>query len=128
MLYFLLLKMMLLKFYRILMYVYTDCYISARRPDIVYINKNARTVLVIDIPVPTSEYNLLAVYRSHHQERLSNGTIKSYFIRYEQISKNSGNPNIHLMPHLEYVLKGIKCLSTTSGHSHLPISLKILTH
>ena len=32
------------------------------------------------------------------------------------------------MPHLEYVLKGIKCLSTTSGHSHLPISLKILTH
>ena len=32
--------------------VYTDYHISAIRPDIVYINKNARVVSVIDIAVP----------------------------------------------------------------------------
>ena len=32
--------------------IYTDRHISARRPDIVYIDKDAKVALVIDIAVP----------------------------------------------------------------------------
>ena len=35
---------------------YTDHHISARRPDIVYIDKNARIVSVIDIAVPAEHH------------------------------------------------------------------------
>ena len=49
------------------------------------------------------------LFVSHlHTESLAPGTIKTYLaaIRFEQISRGMGNPEIHGMPLLEYVIKG----------------------
>lgn len=80
------------------------------------------------LPFPTSEYNLQLFVGSLHQEGLTHGTIKSYLaaIRFEQIAQNLGNPNIHLMPRLEYVLKGIKRSTGTRTRPRLPITPDIL--
>ena len=71
-------------------------------------------------PFPASESTLQLFVSYLHQEGLSFGTIKSYLaaIRFEQIAQNLGNPNIHLMSHLEYVLKGIKHSTTIHVSPH----------
>ena len=55
-------------------------------------------------PFPASESTLQLFVSYLHQEGLSFGTIKSYLaaIRFEQIAQNLGNPNIHLMSHLDW--------------------------
>ena len=79
-------------------------------------------------PFPASESTLQLFVSYLHQEGLSFGTIKSYLaaIRFEQIAQNLGNPNIHLMFRLEYVLKGIKRSTTTNSRPRLPITPEIL--
>jgi len=61
-------------------------------------------------PYPTSEDTLLLFIAHLHQSHLAHGTVKSYLaaIRYEQIRRGLGNPAIHSMHRLEYVLKGVK--------------------
>ena len=61
-------------------------------------------------PYPASENTLILFVAHLHNERLAPGPMKSYLaaIRHEQISMNLGNPQIPLMPQLEYVLKGAK--------------------
>ena len=79
-------------------------------------------------PYPTSERVLLLFVSHLHQEGLAPGTVKSYLavVRYEQICKGLGNPAIHAMPQLEYVLKGTKQLTPASGRKRLPITPPII--
>ena len=79
-------------------------------------------------PFPTSEPTLLLFVGFLHQEKLAPGTIKSYLaaVRYEQISRGMGNPNIYLMPQLEYVIKGTKKATPASARCRLPITPEIL--
>jgi len=53
MFHFLLLK---IKFYGVLIYTHADRHISARKPDIVYNDKNAKVAWVIDIAVPAQHH------------------------------------------------------------------------
>ena len=72
-------------------------------------------------PYPASE-NTMMVFVAHlHNERLAPGNMKSYLaaIRHEQISMNSGDPQIPLMPQLEYVLKEAKQRATVGTHKRL---------
>ena len=77
-------------------------------------------------PFPTSEPTLLLFVGFLHQEKLAPGTIKSYLaaVRYEQISRGMGNPNIYLMPQLEYVIKGTKKATPASARCRLPITAR----
>ena len=63
-----------------------------------------------------------------YREKLAHGTIKSYLaaVRYEQIARGMGNPHIHAMPQLEYVLKGAKKATPASTRCRLPIMPEIL--
>ena len=63
-----------------------------------------------------------------HSQDLAPGTIKSYLagVRHDQISAGLGNPNIALMPQLEYVLKGVKRLARPAAYKRLPITPAIL--
>ena len=63
-----------------------------------------------------------------HQAKLAHGTIKSYLaaIRYWQIGRGMGNPGIHSMPQVEYVLKGAKKTTPESSRRRLPITPTIL--
>ena len=80
-------------------------------------------------PYPTSEEVLLLFIAHLHQEKLCHGTIKSYLaaIRYGQIQRGMGNPTIHSMPQVEYVLKGAKKATPMSARRRLPITPAILT-
>ena len=80
-------------------------------------------------PFPTSEKILLLFVGYLHQERLAHGSIKSYLaaVRYEQICRGMGNPNISAMPQLEYVLKGAKKSTPASSRRRLPITPHILS-
>ena len=75
-----------------------------------------------------SENTLLLFVGHLHQWSLSHGTIKSYLaaVRFEQITRGMGNPNIDLMPRLEYVLKGVKKKLPVSSRQRLPITPQIL--
>ena len=79
-------------------------------------------------PFPTSESALTLFVAYLHQKALSPGTIKSYLaaIRYHQISQGLKDPNVSKIPHLEYVIKGIKRLSPQSTRRRLPITPSIL--
>ena len=80
------------------------------------------------VPFPTLENTLLLFVCHLHQQSLSHGTIKSYLaaIRFEQITRGMGNPNIGLMPRLEYMLKGAKKKLPASSRQRLPITPQIL--
>ena len=80
------------------------------------------------IPYPTSEETLLLFVGYLHREKLSHGTMKSYLaaVRFEQISRGMGNPNIASMPKLEYVLRGAKKKTPVSTRQRLPITPQIL--
>ena len=79
-------------------------------------------------PYPATEDTLLLFIAHLHKNRLSHGTIKSYLaaVRYGQIGRGLGNPAIHTMPRLEYVLKGAKKATPASTRSRLPITPTIL--
>lgn len=80
------------------------------------------------MPFPVSEKGLLLFVGFLYKEKLAPGTIKSYLaaVRYEQISRGLGNPQINLMPQLEYTLKGIKRSSSGATRRRLPITPGIL--
>ena len=61
-------------------------------------------------PYPATEEGLLIFIAHLYEAKLAHGTIKSYLaaIRYEQIRRGWDNPQIHSMPRVEYVLKGVK--------------------
>lgn len=63
-----------------------------------------------------------------HASKLAPSTIKSYLaaIRFEQISRGGGNPEIYKMPQLEYVIKGYKRMAPGGTRRRLPITPEIL--
>ena len=77
---------------------------------------------------PVSEQGLMLFAAHLFTEKLSHGTIKSYLaaIRYEQICLGFGDPKIHQMPQLEYLLKGIKRSTPLSTRMRLPITPQML--
>lgn len=79
-------------------------------------------------PFPVTENTLLLFVGHLHQARLAHGTMKSYLaaVRYEQIRSGMGDPAIHSMPQLEYVLKGAKKATPESSRRRLPITPRIL--
>ena len=78
-------------------------------------------------PYPATEEGLLLFIAHLHEAKLAHGTIKSYLaaIRYEQIRRGWDNPQIHSMPWVEYVLKGVKA-TPVSSRRRLPITPAIL--
>jgi hypothetical protein len=60
-------------------------------------------------PYPTSEKILSLFVGYLYMEGLAPGTIKSYLaaVRYDQVTRGFGNPNIGGMPQLEYVVRGL---------------------
>ena len=79
-------------------------------------------------PYPVSEDTLLLFIAHLHQARLAHGTVKSYLaaVPYEQIRRGLGDPAIHSMPQVEYVLKGVKKATPVSSRRRLPITPAIL--
>ena len=79
-------------------------------------------------PYPTTEDSLLLFIAYLHKAQLSHGTIKSYLaaIRYGQIARGLGNPGIHVMPSVKYVLKRAKKATPESTRRRLPITPAIL--
>ena len=79
-------------------------------------------------PYPASERVVLLFIAHLHEAHLAHGTVKSYLaaIRYEQIRRGLGNPSIHDMPQVEYVLKGVKKATPASTRTRLPITPGIL--
>ena len=77
---------------------------------------------------PASERVLMLFIAYLHTQKLSHGTIKSYLaaIRYGQIFRGLGDPRIHEMPQLEYLLKGVKRSSPQHTWTRLPITPQIL--
>ena len=63
-----------------------------------------------------------------HTQNMAHGTIKSYMaaVRHGQIMRGLGDPQIHQMPQLEYLLKGIKKSTPQSTRARLPITLEVL--
>lgn len=64
-----------------------------------------------------------------YQEKLSGSTVKNYLAatRYTQISLGMGDPNIGDMVRLDYVVKGLKRISTAApSRPRLPITPEIL--
>ena len=82
--------------------------------------------------MPGGTTNTLTNYTwqsSLHQAKLTHGTIKSYLaaIRYCQITRGMGNPGIHSMPQVEYMLNGAKKATPESSRCRFPITPAILT-
>ena len=79
-------------------------------------------------PYPASEPVVLLFIAHLHKARLAHGTVKSYLaaIHYEQIRRGLGNPSIHDMPQVEYVLKGVKKATPACTRTRLPITPDIL--
>lgn len=77
---------------------------------------------------PATEATLLLFVSKLYQDGLAPGTIKSYLaaVRFGSIRRGLGNPQLHLMPQLEYALKGVKRLSTKGCRKRLPITPDIL--
>ena len=80
-------------------------------------------------PLPLTE-NLLTLFVSHlATEGLAHTTIKSYLsaVRFFHITAGHGDPFIPgAFPHLQYVIRGIKCAPRPPSHSHLPITPSLL--
>ena len=66
------------------------------------------------VAFPATEATLLLFVSKLYQDGLAPGTIKSYLaaVRFGNIRRGLGNPQLHLIPQLEYALKGVKRLST----------------
>lgn len=77
---------------------------------------------------PASEKVLMLFIAYLHTQKLSHGTIKSYLaaVRYGQVFRGLGDPRIHQMPQLEYLLKGVKRSSPQYTRTRLPITPQIL--
>lgn len=82
-----------------------------------------------DLPTyPVSE-RVLMLFAAHlHTQNLAHGTIKSYLaaVRHGQVVSGLGDPLIHQMPQLEYLLKGIKKSTPQSTRTRLPITPRVL--
>ena len=79
-------------------------------------------------PYPTSE-KILALFVGHlYMEGLAPGTIKSYLaaVRYDQVARGLGNPNIGGMPQLGYIVRGLKRLTPVRTRKRLPITPGVL--
>ena len=77
---------------------------------------------------PASE-KVLMLFAAHlHIQSLAHGTIKSYMtaICHGQIRRGLGDPRIHQMSQLEYMLKGIKKSTPQSTRARLPITPQVL--
>ena len=63
-----------------------------------------------------------------YREGLKAGTVKSYLAatRYTQIALGLGNPHIENMSKLEYVIQGVKRLTSGPTCTRLPITLPLL--
>ncbi len=79
-------------------------------------------------PYPASEEILLLFIAHLHRAQLAHGTMKSYLaaIRYEHIRRGLGNPAIHTMPQLQYVLRGVKKATPACTRTRRPITPTIL--
>ena len=77
---------------------------------------------------PVTEQVLMLFVSFLHKEGLAAVIAKSYLaaVQHEQISQGLGNPNMNLMPQLEYVLKGMKKAIPASLRRCLPITPEIL--
>ena len=72
---------------------------------------------------------MILLFIAHlHNASLAHGTVKSYLaaIRYEQIRQGMDNPEIHNMPRVEYVLKGVKKATPVSARRRRPVTPTIL--
>ena len=76
-------------------------------------------------PFPVREETVMLFVSLLHKECLALGTVKSYLaaVRFEQISRGMGDPEIGKMPRLEYVIKGMKRKAPKTARCRLPIIL-----
>ena len=85
-----------------------------------------------NVCVPVTEVVLCGFVSSLADEGLKHRTIKTYLsgVRYYQIKSGYADPfRGALLPHLDYVMKGIKCHQAKAGakaHTRLPITPSIL--
>jgi len=73
---------------------------------------------------------VLMLFAAHlYTQNVTHGTIKSYMaaVRYDQIFRGLGDPKIHQMPQLKYLLKGIKKSTPQSSRTRLPITPQVLS-
>ena len=79
-------------------------------------------------PFPAREDTVMLFVSSLHKEGLAPGTVKSYLaaMRFEQISREMGDPGISRMPQLGYVLKCFKRRAHGGTRRRLPITPEIL--
>ena len=77
---------------------------------------------------PVTEQGLMLFAAYLFTQKLAHGTVKSYLaaVRYDQICSGLGDPNIHQMPQLEYVMKGIKRSMAVSTRARLPVTPQML--
>ena len=78
----------------------------------------------ISKPFPVSEGTLMRFATYLYRDGLKAGTIKSYLaaVRHTQITLGLGDPKMHSMPQLEYVVRGIKKMVDNSVRPRLPRS------
>ena len=77
---------------------------------------------------PVTEQGLMRFAAYLYTQKLAHGTIKSYLaaVRYDQICLGLGDPNIHQITQLEYVMKGIKRSTAESTRTRLPVTPQML--
>ena len=79
-------------------------------------------------PFPVCEDVLLRFVALLNKEGLKAGTVKSYLaaVRHSQIALGLGDPHIAAMVRLEYVVRGVKKLTSGPVRTRLPITLDLL--
>ena len=77
---------------------------------------------------PVTEKGLMLFAAFLFTQKLAHGTIKSYLVavRYDQICSGLGDPNIHQIPQLEYVMKGNKRSTAVSTRTRLQVTPQML--
>jgi len=82
----------------------------------------------IDKPFPVTENVLTHFVAFLYKKGLKAGTMKSYLAatRYAQIKLGLGNPHMKDMAKLEYVIRGVKRLTSGPRQTRLPITLPLL--
>lgn len=80
------------------------------------------------VSFPVSEQVLCYLVARLFHDDLSGRTVKSYLsgVRYSQIALGLGDPQIHSMPKLEYIVKGCRRLQANPSSIRLPITPDIL--
>ena len=75
-------------------------------------------------PFPVREEIIILFISQLHVEGLAPGTRKSYLaaVRYEQIRRGLGDPEIYKMPRVKYVIKGPKRAKPGVVRRRLPIT------